>query len=166
MLGWVGDPSALPVEPAQPGVFTALVVNEMPESRAWTEETVHIGDCEIAPDQTYAISVTVDGVNFSNPFIAGTIAKPQGKSWGDVTGSFDGTAWPGPDRLVNVDDVVAVLAFLKLDTAPDVTAVDLAAEVPNVLVNATDLLLVLQAFGGKTYPPLAFANQGSPADCP
>ena len=96
-----------------------------------------------------------------------TIAKPQGKFWGDLVGSFDGSSWSAPNRLVGVDDVVSMISFLKLDsTRPHTTWVDLGGEAPNWLVNVSDLQFVLEGFGGKTYPPIAFFHQGPPSDCP
>ena len=60
----------------------------------------------------------------------------------------------------------SLIKFITLKAAPHVTVVDLGGEVPNWLINATDLQLVLGAFKGNTYPPVAFPNQGGPADCP
>ena len=94
--------------------------------------------------------------------------KLQGKFWGDVVGSFDGVSWSGPNVLVNVDDVVATIAFLTLKPgAPHVTVLDLAGGAPTFLnfdVNATDLQLVLEGFGSGTFPPLALTGTGYPAD--
>ena len=47
------------------------------------------------------------------------------------------------------------------------TAVDLAPEVPNFITNVADLGMILQqGFMGKRYPPPAFVNQGTVAECP
>ncbi len=65
-----------------------------------------------------------------------------------------------------MDDVTAVIKFITLKPAPHITVVDLGGEVPNWLINASDLQFVLGAFKGNSYPPVAFPNQGGPADCP
>lgn len=170
MLGWVSDPfepdEALTGIPSGT-LITATVQGEMPPLRNWPAELVHIGDCEIAPARSYALSSTTDGVTFGDQLRIGTIAKPQGKSWGDVVGAFDGAFWAPPDGLVNVNDILAWVAFKTAGrVAPHVTVLDVANEQPNFIINATDLALILQAFQGRTYPPPAFANQGGPADCP
>jgi len=165
VLGWVGDPIDDPGE-SPPGTVTARVVDPMPAPRAWTESTIHVGDCEIAPVQTYALSCTTDGVVFSERLVLATIDKPSGKNWADVVGSFDGTEWSPSNYLVNVDDVLAWVKYVTLKPAPHITVVDLDGERPNFVINATDLQFILAAFLGKPYPPPSFANQGTPADCP
>jgi hypothetical protein len=103
---------------------------------------------------------------FTAPLILETITKPESKFWGDLVGSFDGVIWTIPNGLVNVDDVLAVLKFIKLKPAPHVTVIDLANEVPNFIINASELQFSLQSFSGKPYPPVPFDNQGTPGDCP
>ena len=165
VLGWVGDPIVDPGE-SPPGTVTARVVSSMPAVRVWTESPVHVGDCEIAPVQSYALSATTDGSIFSDPLVLATIDKPQGKFWADIVGSFDGTTWSAPNYLVNVDDVVAWVKYVTLKPAPHVTVVDLDGETPNFIINATDLQFILAGFRGETYPPPSFSNQGPPVDCP
>jgi hypothetical protein len=96
----------------------------------------------------------------------GTIRLPQGKQWGDMVGNFDGILWSEPNGLVGVDDVLAMIKYITLKPAPHITVVNLVGEVPNFLVNASDLLTALQAFGSDSYPPVAFTTQGPPTDCP
>lgn len=166
MLGWVGDPFEPDTDRTPAGTFTSLVVKDLPPARVWTEEVIHLSGCEIGPARTYDISATVRGLQFSEPLIIRTTDKPEGKFWGDVVGEFDGTAWTAANGLVNVNDVISMIAFLSLRPAPHITVLDLAGEAPNFLINATDLTLLLQAFQGRTYPPPPFPHQGSPADCP
>ena len=166
MLGWVGEPVEAGGD-ALPGTFTSDIVNIQPAVRTWSESVVHIGDCEIAPVRTYGISATTNGTVFSDPLIMATIEKPQGKFWADVVGSFNGAIWSAPNGLVGVDDVLAVIKFLSLKPAPHVTVLDLVGGPPTFLnfdVNATDLQMVLVAFGGKTWPPVALTGIGYPAD--
>lgn len=164
-VGWVGTPFTPDTDRTPADTLTALVLAE-PTFRSWSPTVIHVGDCEIAPARTYGLRTTFDGVFFSEPLIVPTIEQPQGKFWADLVGSFDGESWSGPNRLVNVDDVVAMLQFLTLRAAPHITMLDLANEQPNFIINATDLLLILQGFGGSTYPPPPFSNQGDPTQCP
>jgi len=167
-LGWVGDPFDPGTDHTPPGTMTALVVNAMPAFRLWTENPVHVGDCEIAPVQVYGIRASKDAVLFSEPLVVGTIVKPSGKFWADVVGSFDGSTWTAPNFLVNVDDVVAWVKFATLKPAPHITVLDLGGEVPNFQINATDLQLILAGFSNKPYPPPSFVDNptGDPSNCP
>ena len=167
VLGWLSEPEADPGE-APSGTFFSHVVQTVPPPRLWTEDVVHVGDCEIAPVESYALRATAEGIIFSPPLVLGTIEKPQGKFWGDIVGGFDGTSWSGPNGLVNVDDVSAWVKYVTLRPAPHVTVVDLAGPAEthfvNFVINATDLSLILQAFRAQPYPPPPFIADGYPAD--
>ena len=155
LLGWIDDPFD-PATDRAPGAFAATVTETMPSLRAWTEDVVHVADCQIAPAYSYAISATRDGLIFSDPLILGTVPAPQGKHWGDVVGNFNGLVWSAPNGLLNVDDVNSVIKFITLNLAPHITVLELGSEVPSWLINATDLQLVIKAFKGDPYPPPAF----------
>ena len=166
-----------------------------PVFRDWSGDSeVHLGDCQIAPCYGYGVRATLDGLNFSAPLELGTIEKPQAKYWGDCVGNFvkrcahDGTTvcttnadcppgvicgyWTPCNQFVNVDDVVAWVKYVTLKPAPHVTVMDMGGEEPNLIINATDLQMILQGFGGKVYPPTAFpthvcvggVNNGLPCD--
>lgn len=170
-LGWLQEPidaATLPFSVAPVGTFVSLVGND-PVVVDWTgHDLVHIMGCHIAPVQRYTLTATADPLSnlFTPPLILETIIKPGIKFWGDLVGRFDGLEWTVPNGLVNVDDVSAVIKFITLKPAPHVTAVDLAGEVPNFIINAAELQFSLLSFNGIPYPPVPFANQGTPADCP
>ena len=62
--------------------------------------------------------------------------------------------------------MVAWVNFLTFKPAPHITVLDLDGEVPNFIINVTDLQLILQGFRSLTYPPVSFASQGGPVTCP
>lgn len=166
-LGWVGTPFDPAIDRTPPGTFTAEVVTTGPVFRRWTEEVVHIADCEIAPAQHYALSATSDGVVFSEPLELSTVGKPRAKLWGDLVGSFDGIGWTAPNGLVDLDDVMAMVNYLSGKPAPHITVVEIAGDAPtfvNFVVNATDLALAVQGFEGESYPPPPFIADGYPID--
>jgi len=175
-LGWIGeprDPSCQNIDSGAPTGGTCTDVDfvsrvvSSPVTRLWTEAVVHVGDCEIAPVQTYLLRGSNDGgATFTAGLELATIEKPQGKFWGDVVGSFQDGAWTAPNGLVNVDDVVSWVKFVTLRPAPHITVLDLDGQAPNWVINATDLQFILQGFSGKLYPPTAFSNQGPPTGCP
>ena len=75
--------------------------------------------------------------------------------WGDLVGQFDpeGRHWPPPNGTVDVAcDVVAALdKFSNLPSAPVKARVDLEPALPDLRVNITDVVMILDAFGGTTY---------------
>ena len=122
---------------------------------------VHVGDCGIVPVATYAIRTTVNGVTFSDPFEVATIAEPVPKFWGDVVGQKFALWWTPPNGMVNMDDVLAgVQRFRQLEDAPHLTWVDVDPEVPNVVLNFTDIFQIVRGFKGEPYP---FRD---PVECP
>ena len=136
-------------------------LTEAPVFRDWSADPrlIHIGDCPIVPVAAYEIQSTPDGIVFSDPVEVATIGRPGSKHWGDLVGEFDGT-WTKPNGIVNFDDVVAVVKKFEVDpNAPHFTWVDVESEVPNAVVNMTDVQLIIFAFEGALYP---FSD---PADC-
>ena len=174
-LGWIGeprDPSCQNIDTGAPtggpctGVNFVSRVVSAPVTRPWTEAVVHVGDCEVSPVQTYLLRGSGDdGTTFTQGLVLATVAKPQGKFWGDVVGSFDGVSWSPPNFLVNVDDVVSWVKFVTLKPAPHTTVLDLDGQAPNWVINATDLQFILQGFSGKGYPPTAFPTSTAPLGC-
>ena len=78
-----------------------------------------------------------------------------------MVGNFDGSEWTVPNGVVNMDDVMAgVQKFKELETAPPLTWVDLDGEVPNTVLNFTDIQMIVNGFKGEPYP---FRD---PAECP
>ncbi len=70
-------------------------------------------------------------------------------------------AWSGPDGTVNMDDLMAgVQTFQQLAGAPHWMWIDLDEEVPNAVINFTDIQRLVQGFKGEPYP---FSD---PANCP
>ncbi len=153
---WVGEPSV-------DGI--SRLVNQ-PVYRNWSLSEVNVGDCGIVPVRSYLVDSITEGFdinlegNYSGVVVVSTIDKPEGKFWADVVGNFDGTNWNGPDGLVNVNDVLAWVKHKTVGNPSDKTLVDLDGEVPNGIVNATDLQRILQGFSGKPYP------FSSPENCP
>lgn len=128
---WVGPSSPL-------GNDVHLLVSEpfRMVSSDWPA-VVHVGDCEVVPQATYAVrAVDVGAGELSGTLFVSTIDRPGARYWGDGVGSLaeycTGTLapcgdvgdppcpggescllqWPGPDGNTNFDDVTAaVFAF-------------------------------------------------------
>ncbi len=148
-IGWVGNPDANGI---------SKVETVQPALRVWTEQVIHVGDCEIHPVQPYGI-VATDGSVDAPALIVNTIPLPSGgKFWGDTVGGFDGSSWGPPNNIVNANDFLAALQkFQNLPQAPHVSVVDVQSVSSidpclNKLVNIADVFLLLQAFQGNTYP--------------
>jgi len=130
-------------------------------------KTLHISGCDVMPGAIYEIAPTQGFNNGWFPISVLTVPKPADKDWGDLVGPFNGTAWPAPDGLANVNDVLAVLAFIRqAPGAPDFTVVNVQAQSANDpclndFVNVGDLFAIVKAVGGAAYP---FTTD--PTQCP
>jgi len=140
-----------------------------PVFRVWTESVSHVGDCEIMPVATYEVRASADGTVFSPPLALSTIPLPalNTKLWGDVAGINDGSQWTAPNQFTNVQDVVALLAYItNAAVKPEfqranLEAVSAADPCLNNFVNTADVFIVVQAVAGGAYP---FTT--NPATCP
>jgi hypothetical protein len=97
--------------------------------------------------------------NYSDPLTVHTSV------WGDLVGNCTVIPCTPPDGVVNVTtDVTAVLdKFKNLPGAVMKARADLDPNLPEWLVNITDVTVCLDAFLGLTYPPTGWAGPGG---CP
>ncbi|UCE62105.1 MAG: hypothetical protein JSU63_10420 [Phycisphaerales bacterium] len=168
-LGWVGEPEEL-----YPEGHVARIVNT-PVYRDWTERVIHVGDCEIVPAATYAVHSTFNGLALSEPFVVGTIEKPEPHDYGDVVGAGLGTLPPcqgflPPDGFVSVTDVQAYVLTAEGPTSPSayITWIDIhglgPGSPPNQILNASDLQQILLGLAGVQFSD--GPDHLNPADCP
>lgn len=159
---WVQTPEQTP----GPTQFTARC-GTSPVFRLWTESVVSVGDCSIVPVSGYAVSATDNGTIFSPPLVVNTISQPAPKFWADVAGINDGSMWTPPNQITNVQDIVAILAYIgNASIKPtfqmaNLQAVSSADPCLNTLVNTADLFICVKAAAGDAYP---FTT--NPANCP
>ncbi len=133
------------------------------------EPIIHVGGCMIAPDETYEVRATTDGIGFTNAITVITTPQPNNsRFWADVAGAFstngDATtipvtpadSWPPPDDILNGNDNVAVQRGTTGVDAPHITWTDIHPETPDRVTNGNDLLRVTNAFavgtGVEFYP--------------
>ncbi len=125
---------------------------DIPLVQVWPEEDLHIFDCMIHPVATFEVRAGDGAGTWSDPLTIGTITKPGGKNHGDIVGSFTGT-WQPPEGNMSMNDLMAALqAFGNAATAPPKHWADVHDDGPNQLVNMSDVLLLVNAFGGSAYP--------------
>ncbi|MFQ5590587.1 MAG: M43 family zinc metalloprotease [Phycisphaerae bacterium] len=176
-LGWVGAPYNVPegCNPVPCGSTDWVAkVEQNPVYRVWTENPLHIGDCEIVPVATYGLRPTVDGVTYASPLIISTIAKPDVRHYGDTVGPVDGITgeYTPPDGFVNVNDIQAYVLTVQNYPAgsPYIhrTWVDMHGNdpgtAPNYIANVSDLTRVKFGFEGRTYTETP--EQENPGNCP
>ena len=161
---WVDAPFEAPEDP---GVWVARLVSGQ-ICRVWNEPVVHAGDCPIIPIADYDIQA-IDCIcdpsiesNYSAALRLPTIPQPDPavpKWWTDVVGAKV-ALWTPPDKVVNMDDIMAaVQKFQKVPDAPHITWMDVDPEVPNVILNFTDIQVIVLGFKGNPYP------YSAPEDC-
>lgn len=173
MVMWVDHPadvceSSGGVNPpcAPPGTFKGARLTCDPVYQDWSSiGLMHVYDDEIVPSAgddlfstqaVYTIRAIHDGCGTSSaPYV---IIMSQ---WGDLTGGWDGASWTGPDGVVDLDDIDAVVAkFQDWSDAVSKTRADLAWDVPDRVVNFTDIGRVVDAYNGLLYP------YDGPESCP
>ncbi len=148
----------------------------------WTLATLHVGDCEMVPVATYAITACLppDGSVCSDPLTIGTIEQPfvapgfRG-GYGDVAGAVDPVteSFAPPDGITNVIDVSTyVLTTQNYGTAtlPQThpTWVDLHGlgdgQPPQYILNVSDLGQILKAVAGDAWTD--DPGNMTPSQCP
>lgn len=164
----------VPVQTAGPDQYTAKC-DATPVFRTWTEPVVHVGDCEIVPVATYRIHANGIGpIENPTPLAVQTSPLPalNGKLWGDAVGSNNGIEWTPPNQFTNVQDVLAILAYItNAAVKPHFTVANLQAiSAPdsclNTFVNTADVLISVAAIAGSSYGPPSTGKIVDPTLCP
>lgn len=111
------------------------------------DSIIHVTGIDVHPASTYWIEYTSDGVTFSPPM---TI---QTSPWGDIAGGQGPSGLSLPDGIVSVLDIVGALeAFRFQPGAPEMERADLVPERPDQSLDIFDIISVVGAFKGDTYP--------------
>jgi len=147
--------------------------------RVWTEEVVHLADCEVVPSATYQIRATIDGATFSDPLTISTTSKPN-VHYADCVGPVADGRFTPPDGFVSVLDIQAFLIAVQgRATAPHTTWVDLNGYsysepfcqppniwciVPQQILGVSDLQTIKFGYVGQTY--VQTPGQVDPGECP
>ncbi|UCE60006.1 MAG: hypothetical protein JSU63_21505, partial [Phycisphaerales bacterium] len=159
--------------PCLPSMSFANLTDE-PVYRVWTEDTLHITDCQIVPGAVYELRAQSITGGRSDPLTVGTIAKPD-VNYGDCLGPVDPVTgrFTQPDGLVGPLDLAGFdLAFAGYDLGYHTTWFDMYGVgsedppvcVPDQLLNALELSVLLPALFGEAYTESSC--QYDPCSCP
>ena len=133
-----------------------------PVGRYWEYAPVHVGGCLISPCSFYWVFAW-DGVELSDPLFLATTLQPEPKYWGDAVGMFDGSKYTPPNGVVNYDDIQAAVKYFIAGGVgggiPHLCQVDLAPQVPDQVLNFTDIQKLVDAFKSEYYP---YGNASDP----
>lgn len=149
--------------------------NSTPVFRVWTEPVVHVGDCEIIPNSEYTVFTNTAGpveVLTGLAIKTSEVSSLNSKVWADSVGSFNGVEWTPPNRFTNVQDVLAILAFISNGAGrPRFTVVNLQATSStdsclNSFVNVSDVLIAVRGVASETYGPPSTGKIIDTATCP
>ncbi|MCO6436319.1 MAG: hypothetical protein J5J06_04445 [Phycisphaerae bacterium] len=145
-----------------PDAFAVSRLTCAPVYREWNEPMIHVGDADIRANSAYVVTPLAETFDPGDPNGYGAESTINTAfRWGDVVGSYDGSAWTGPNGIVNgIDVLAAVNRFENRPTAPPLVWVDIDGAVPNELVNGNDILRIVLAFQSPAYP------FDDPAPCP
>ena len=118
--------------------------------------TIHIVHEGIIPGGRYEVVVTDNTCVVGEDGEFSTAVEFLSPRWGDLVGGFNvgAQAWTAPNASVDVAaDVVSVLdKFGSAATAPIKARCDLEPRALDFKINITDVTVILDAFGGGSYP--------------
>ena len=171
---WVNGPTTVTELPSSAGAvplpaFQAGTLSCQRECRDWsTVRVLNVFHESIIPGARYVVQAIdcdcdpADETRYSAPLPLATAKH------GDVVGPFLLGAWTAPDGSVDVaTDVVSVLdKFGAAPTAPSKVWADLEPACIDRKINITDVVIILDAFGGALYPFAPSANDPCLAICP
>ncbi len=173
VLGWVGEPIELTIAGPEPTPQLIARIVSAPHYRDWSvdnggqpwvDATVHVGDCETSPGQTYLVDAIVEGMDIGDEAnYSAALMLPTVSNFGDVVGATIGAP---SDGVRNFKDIsAAVRGFQSIQTEPKVS-LDLQGgtatpEIPDFSdINFGDINQAVSGFQGGSYPFPA------PCDCP
>ncbi len=162
--------------------LTYLVSDDVPVVPVWDatldSPVVHVGGCMIAPNETYEVRATTNGIDFSLPLFVNTAAQPtNSRFWSDVVGVFSVSGdtstipvtppggWTPPDFNVNGFDITAVLRGVQKINEPHFVWTDLNPVQPDRVTNGNDVLRAVNAFAtgtGREFYPYDVPNAPGP----
>ena len=179
---WVGEPreiseNAGTVAPPPDPSFLSARLQCTPYCMDWAEGLLHVTDDEIVPGAVYNVQAVdcacdfANEVNYSAPLMITT------SKWGDVVADCTTCPCGPPDGAVGIPtDVTAVLDKFKNLAPPGVPCAavikaraDVEPNLPDWLVNVSDVSYVLDAFRGFAYPPTQIPQPfgwTGPGGCP
>ncbi len=160
---WVAEPKEytersdklLPSEAPDFPMFWAATLQCEPYFVDWSSYGhVYVFDEAILPGGTYGIQAIDEDCVLSLEHGYSTPLLLTAGPWGDICGPCDDSAWDPPDGSVDVTtDVTAVLdKFKNAPGAPIKARSDIEPSVPDLKVNISDAVFILDAFRGESYP--------------
>ncbi|MFQ5589968.1 MAG: hypothetical protein ACE5HE_02285 [Phycisphaerae bacterium] len=160
VVGWVSAPydpgCPEPTDPPERCVGEYVARLEcVPVYRVWTEAYIHVGDATIVPSATYEIRTVNETGGSSLALTVATIRKPDHRNWGDVVGPADPSSgeFTGPDGFANVIDIQAAVLRMQMRFSPaPLTWIDVHDEMPNYIINISDIHQIKGGVVGWEYP--------------
>jgi hypothetical protein len=123
---------------------------------------LYVTDDELVPGAVYDVQAIDCTCDFGNEAHYSEPLRVTTSRWGDVVSDCTTVPCGPPDGVVNVTtDVTAVLdKFKNLPNAVVKARADLEPNLPDRLINITDVTLALDAFLGLAYPPAGWSGPG------
>ena len=169
---WAGQPflasengSSKPPIPGFPDFAAAELQCDPAEANFSAFGIIHVTGEAIVPGGTYRVELVDAACDLNDESAYSAPLTLTAGRWGDSVGSFDTVtlSWTAADNSVDVaTDIVAALdKFGSAPTSPTKPMIDLEPALVDYKINVTDVTVVLDAFGGGSYP---FTSSGDP--CP
>ena len=160
---WVGQPQLIsenpgkvnPAEAPGSGTFWAATLQCEPLFLDWTQfDVVHVYHRGIVSGASYTIQGVNSACPLDNELSFSFPAQVVTSIWGDLVKDCATSPCGGPDGSVDVaTDVVALLdKFSAAPGSPIKARADLGPDVPDFIIDISDVLGTLDAFSGGGYP--------------
>jgi sugar lactone lactonase YvrE len=146
---WVGPPQDRP-----DGLNTTFKVSSLqcdPFYSDWSGvEELSVISPAIVPGGTYEVHSIVDGCNLQEQFQAAGLVVLTVARWGDVIVPFNPPSLTVQPDLADVSAMVD--KFRNLEFAVSMNRADVSPDLPDQVVDFSDISLVVDAFRGTPYP--------------
>jgi hypothetical protein len=167
---WVGEPAAVcenagedapppggcGIAPGLPSrTFWSAELQCEPYYRDWSAlGTVHVYGAGIVPGATYGLQVIDEVCDTANEASYSAVLPVSTSRWCDIVSDCTTRPCGPPNGIVGIStDAIAVVdKFKNLAYASVKTRCDLEPNVPDLLINITDVAYVIDAFIGQDYP--------------
>ncbi|MFQ5495224.1 MAG: hypothetical protein ACE5EX_07560, partial [Phycisphaerae bacterium] len=150
-----------------PPTFTVANLQCSPDCRDWGAiGLIDVFSETIVPGAVLEVRAVDCACDMTNPANFSAPLTISTSVHGDIVGSFDtvNRVWRQPDGIVTIlaDAISAIDKFAGRTTAPRKARVDLEPGCLDLVINISDVVLILDAFRGRPYP-FAPVNPALPA---
>ena len=160
---WASRPTAVSLHPGQTDTTPPTEVFARLSCRPFYADwgalgRVHLFGELVVPDGAYEVQAVDLACGVQASAFYSPVLRLQGDGWADIAGSCGERPCEGPDGVVDIIDITAMVEAFEGNTAAIGKSVaDLGPTLPDQTVDVLDIVLVIDAFEGGSYPFFGFS---------